>query len=248
MGANDRRVAPFAPESAAFRAARGVRLFHACVRHQLRNTDPRWPEAAVGAPVNQEDLLATLAVFTVVVIDALHSMGAQISDTDVLGYVHTWLVVGYVLGIDYECLFKVPDRERDVAPLNYEELRAFLQRYSDRRCGFSLSGTRLAHALVEVQKKRFLGPLKQLPAASMRYFIGDVRADQLSLPSPRGFRFVFAVMKRFTIVRTWACHTRLIAWFLRRRTYGLYRIYIRGEHGDRPPWRIDQLTKRLPSG
>ena len=63
-----------------FAAARGVRLFHAAVRHMIM-TDPvsSWDVDKLGMPVNQEDLLGTLVVFTVVVVRALETMGVDVT-------------------------------------------------------------------------------------------------------------------------------------------------------------------------
>ena len=64
---------PFGPDTYAYRAPHGVRLFHAAVRHMLRN-DPTYDRAALGEPINQEDLLGTLLAFTVVVIDVARTV------------------------------------------------------------------------------------------------------------------------------------------------------------------------------
>ncbi len=58
---------------------RGVRLFHASVRRLILN-DPamHWDADELGMPVNQEDLLGTLIVFSLVVIDALEKFGVDV--------------------------------------------------------------------------------------------------------------------------------------------------------------------------
>ena len=251
MGIEDGDARPFAASTAAFRAARGVRFFHAAVRHQLGTADPKWDESRFGKPVNQEDLLATLAVFIVVVMEALRKMGARTTRADRAGYVHTWLVVGHLMGIHYEQLFPygrpptaAPDG-RPLPPLDEEELRLFLLRYTQRHCRRSDEGVLLMKALLRVQTERFPGPLKRLPPASVRYFIGKERADELEVPTGH-LSLVFGTMKVFTELRTLVYHVGWIAPVVRRRTHGLYRRYIKdATRGTRPGWRIAPLRKRF---
>ena len=88
-----RRRARSAPDTHSFRAPHGVRLFHAAVRHMLRN-DPNYDRDALGEPINQEDQLGTLLAFTVVVIDALERFGVDVSDADRDAYVQLWFTAG----------------------------------------------------------------------------------------------------------------------------------------------------------
>ena len=100
MGANDDRAAlPFAPGTHAYDAPHGVRLFHAAVRHLLRN-DAEYQRVQPGEPINQEDLLGTLTVFTVVVVEALQRFGVHLDAAQRDAYVRVWLTAGYLLGIE----------------------------------------------------------------------------------------------------------------------------------------------------
>ena len=115
-----------------------VRGFHAAIRKMLEGREPWKTEWTVpmtprndGArpgdgkpevPINQEDLLGTLTTFTVVVIESLEKMGVTVSDEHRDGYLHTWLVVGHLLGIDYDRLRSRPFN-RDLEPLTYFEMQ-----------------------------------------------------------------------------------------------------------------------------
>ena len=56
-------------------------------------TDPRWDSAALGVPINQEDLAGTLATFAWLPLEALHRLGVRIPDEDRDAYVAAWGVV-----------------------------------------------------------------------------------------------------------------------------------------------------------
>lgn len=233
---------PFRPNTRACEAARGVRLFHASVRHQLLYGGDGWDEATLGKPVNQEDLLGTLAAFTVEVLEALHRMGAQVTKTDRDGYVHLWLVVGHFLGIDYELLFpgKGSGAKTGVPPLDYEELRVLTYRIYRRNSGFSVDGCRLEDALLEMQRST-MRVLKPLPVASVRAFLGDDIADDLGVVHSRSMRHLIKVMFAFNVVRTYGYHVDWFAWLVRRRTHKLYVHFIKRARGDRPGWRMSSM-------
>jgi hypothetical protein len=69
MASDDSSKPPLDPDTRAYQAARGIRLFHGAVRHLIL-TDPgvNWHTKTQGIPINQEDLVGTLSVFTVAVI------------------------------------------------------------------------------------------------------------------------------------------------------------------------------------
>jgi ER-bound oxygenase mpaB/B'/Rubber oxygenase, catalytic domain len=86
------------------RAAVKVRLMHALVRHHVQNVQSaagRGPwTGAWGCPINQEDLTGTLLTFSLLVLDGLRKIGAQVSIEEERGYLELWRHVGGVLGID----------------------------------------------------------------------------------------------------------------------------------------------------
>jgi hypothetical protein len=246
MGSDDGGRAPFSPDTHACQAALGVRLFHASVRHQLLHDEEPWNRSKFGEPINQEDLLGVLTAFTVIVIDAMDAMGVQFARADRIAYVHTWLVIGHLMGIDYECLFpRGSGAGPGVPPLDYEELRVVLYRVFTRHGRFSVDGCRLQKALLDVQRARMPWPLKGLPGASIRFFLGDHAADDLGVPPANGTRHLFKVMVPFNAVRTLTYHVDWFAWLIRRRTYRLYARYIKSARGNRPDWRLNPLKPPL---
>ena len=109
MAFADSAAEPLRPDSRAYQAARGVRLFHGAVRHTiLAQPEFRWPQDELGVPVNQEDLLGTLAAFTVTVIESLDEMGVTCTVEDRDAYLHLWLAIGHLLGVDYDRLYREP--------------------------------------------------------------------------------------------------------------------------------------------
>ena len=249
MGAEDRKRYRkgdqknplFMPGTRACEAACGVRLFHASVRHQLLHGGEPWKVDPFGKPVNQEDLIGTLAAFTVVVLEALKKMGAQVTQGDREAYVHLWLVVGHFLGINYELLFpNGSGATAGVPPLDYEELRILTYRIYRRNSGFSVDGCRLEEALLQMQQAS-MRVLKPLPVASVRAFLGDDLADGLGVPHTKRMRHLIKLMFAFNVVRTYSYHVDWFAWLVRRRTQKLYVHFIKGARGDRPEWRMDYM-------
>jgi len=140
------------------------------------DTEPR-PEV----PINQEDLLGTLTAFTVVVIESLAKMGVKVSPEERDAYLHTWLAVGYLLGIDYDLLRVHPFRE-DLEPLTYFEMQLLRDAIFRRQAAPSPSGQILTRALIGLQEAALPRVLRPLPPAAIRRFIGDRAADMLEVP------------------------------------------------------------------
>ena len=59
-----------------------------------------WSNAADGMPCNQEELAYTLLTFGYVFLRSLRKLGLGLSDDDERAYLHTWNVMGHVLGIE----------------------------------------------------------------------------------------------------------------------------------------------------
>lgn len=94
-GGLDRDPARF---GAGIRSAQKVRLMHATIRRFLRR-DPTW-DPDWGTPINQEDLAGTLLAFSGLTLDGLEKLGVDLDDDEKRAYVHTWNVVGALLGVD----------------------------------------------------------------------------------------------------------------------------------------------------
>ena len=57
-----------------------------------------------GLPVNQDDLQGTLLLFTVAPLEALRKLDALVGPDEAEAWVHTWAVIGHLLGIDSRLL------------------------------------------------------------------------------------------------------------------------------------------------
>jgi len=131
-----------------------------------------WP-AANGVPVNQEDLLATLMTFTVIVFRALKRMGIDLTQEDQEAYLHLWAVAGDLLGItEAKLLLRQPQDVDDLTTKLQESLQA---PSADSRFLTSV----LLH---EMELAMPLGWLR-VPRAVVRFLIGARVADMVGVPA-----------------------------------------------------------------
>lgn len=152
-----------------------VRLLHAAVRAVLLGNDAPggpWPSAA-GIPVNQQDLLATLATFTVIVFRALNRMGAVVAQSEQEAYLHLWAVVGELLGIAEATRMLKPQDAQSLTTHLQESLQAPTE-----------NGVRLMAILLD--EMEFAMPLGwlRIPRTLVRFLIGDRIAEMLAVPRP----------------------------------------------------------------
>jgi ER-bound oxygenase mpaB/B'/Rubber oxygenase, catalytic domain len=158
-------------------AVRRVRVMHAAIRHHVARLDPG------GVAVNQEELLGTLLSFTWPPFRALEKYGLPLGGADRDAYLFTWSVIGALLGIREDLL---PLRAEDLAPLD----RSFRARYQ----GPSEDGVVLTDALVRVMQgylPAWLGFLRPVPPATIRYLVGDDVADLVAVPPAGWARHLF---------------------------------------------------------
>lgn len=81
-------------------AATKVRFLHARVRQRIMNgKDAKHFAETVGTPINQEDLLATLCLFSIAPLSSLDRMGVRVSAREREDFVALWRHVGYYMGI-----------------------------------------------------------------------------------------------------------------------------------------------------
>lgn len=154
---------------AGVRSAQKVRLMHAAVRHLI--VEHGW-DAELGLPVNQEDMLGTLLTFSAVILDGLRKLGFVVADADAEAYLHTWNVIGVLMGVSPDLV--PPD------PRSADLLGLAIDRRHIAPCP---AGRELAAALLSMLQETNPGPLANMPVSMMRFFLGDTRADVLGLPS-----------------------------------------------------------------
>ncbi|TNE43105.1 MAG: DUF2236 domain-containing protein [Deltaproteobacteria bacterium] len=88
----------FTPEGYGWRSCQKVRLLHAAVRTMILRSGC-WDKEAWGVPINQQEMIGTLYGFSILVLDGLRELGAEISDADREDFYYRWQAVGEWLGI-----------------------------------------------------------------------------------------------------------------------------------------------------
>ncbi|HEX6291063.1 MAG TPA: oxygenase MpaB family protein [Herpetosiphonaceae bacterium] len=148
-----------------------VRLMHAAVRYLIRQTG-RWDEATLGVPINQEDLLGTLMVFSYGIIWGLRELGTHVTDEQAEDYLYAWRVIGSILGID-----------PTVMPTCCEDAHALSLKIAQRQHGPSPEGVQMTRALLQMHADLIPGTtFDGIVPALIRKTIGDEIADWLDIP------------------------------------------------------------------
>lgn len=217
------------PGERGFADVRHVRLMHAAVRWLIQN-DPRvqW-DPAWGTPINQEDLLETLLTFTEIVFEVFDRTGIVYSEDDADAYLHTWSLIGHYLGIRH-----------DLLPLTRSQTSVLMPIVRRRQFGPSESGPVLMAALLE-QGTRLAPPgLRGLPAATVRYYVGDATADLLHVPKADWTRNLFGPLadlsRRVSLEKL---HGRLLQAVSEKIGFGMLALAVRAErYGDRPAFEV----------
>lgn len=151
------------------RSIQKVRLMHAAVR-KLAPTAPTW-QTAYGTPVNQEDLAGTLMSFSWVVLDGLQRLGIQVSNDDREAYLHSWLVVGQLLGVLPEML-----------PKDTADAEMLVDSITRRQFGASPEGQEMTGALTKMMADVVPGTMfRYVPPLLVRYFLGQQHAAWLGI-------------------------------------------------------------------
>ncbi len=161
------------PQGRGVRAAQKIRLLHAAIRQLIRSSaQPAWDDAFYGKPVNQEDLAGTLMTFSVVTLDAVERLGQPVSPAEADAWIHTWNVVGHLLGVRPE-LF----------PRSRSDGEGLMDAIRDRQWGRSDDGKKLIVPLVGLMQGYIPGNVFDgLPIALIRHLSGEQCADLLGLP------------------------------------------------------------------
>jgi hypothetical protein len=240
MTRGDESREPMSPGTPGSEAARGVRLFHAAVRHMV--LAGQW-DNSFGHPVNQEDLLGTLVVFTVVVLDSLDKMGVSVDADDAEAYVHLWMVVGYLLGIDFSLLRTAGPGQS--AELTLPELRLVRDAIFRRNARASADGQSLTAALMHLMESTMPPGFRQFPAAASRVLLGDEYGDLLEVPlAGAPIRLAFHLTRPVTRLVSGGLVQRVLARPIQEGTTRMYRQWIGAHRGERPPWSIDDPEVR----
>ena len=136
-----------------------------------------WQTARDGLPCNQEELAYTLLTFGYVYLRGLRTLGLRLPALDEAAFLHTWNVVGHLLGI-----------ERDLMPTSLDQaatLFARLQEDGRRHPYFPDPRPALADALMRTMQNDIpFRLLKPFPVLLTRYLCSTASATDLGLTSP----------------------------------------------------------------
>lgn len=227
---------PLGPATRGFHGARGVRLMHAAVRAFITldaEASQRYDVESLGIPINQEDLLGTLLTFTVVVFDALERMGIAVDPADADAYLHTWCVIGHLLGI-----------RPDLLPLDMEAARELDRRIRSRQQRPSAEGVALMDALRSEMRTHMPRLLRRFPDALVYEFIGSDAARGLNVPDPGPSRVLVEIMQRGGWIWSRAPGRAARNWLSRVLARRMIRSYIDEGRGDRPAWDYTRYVER----
>lgn len=155
-----------------------VRLMHAGVRLLLRQSG-RFRIDLWGEPINQHDMLGTLLLFSVVVIEGLAQLGYRTPAADAEALLQLWRYAGHLMGV-----------EGDLLPGSLSEARRYAEMIQatqgppdddSRALVRALLFSPVASARTEKQR-RFAERRVTVGAALMRHFLGEELADRLEIP------------------------------------------------------------------
>ncbi len=164
-----------------------VRLMHAQVRRLVERSG-RWQRDTWGAPINQFDMLATVLLFSVALVEGLRDLGYRIANEEAEDVVHLWRHVGLIMGVNPELL---PESFADASA------RAALIRSAEgppdddsRALTAALFDARQGVLVGAGSSPQAAGRHKAAMQAACRRLIGDPLADALALPRSRFDRVV----------------------------------------------------------
>jgi hypothetical protein len=150
-----------APGGMGLRTAQKVRLMHAAVRHLVRARDAEpWDAAALGVPINQEDLAATLMTFSYVVLEGLGRLGIDVPANQKSAFLYAWQTIGAVMGVDARLI-----------PADLDEAWSLTNTIAARQIRGSKEGKQLTAALVEGLEGLLPLGLKGFIPGGMRFFL-----------------------------------------------------------------------------
>jgi hypothetical protein len=229
-----------------------VRLMHASVRwfiesdpavEKVDNDDATgWCWSSTwGVPINQEELLGTLLTFTLVVFGALERLGVPLTADEREAYLHTWCVIGYLLGID-----------PSVLPFDLASARQLEPIIARRMQAPSEEGRELERALLSSTAALMPRLLRSVPLHLTRRCASPRALEVLGIGAPTGqgrpLRALTALENDSRLVRMVA------AWVGTELLRGL----VRAGRGTRPPfaipdalggaWGVDPRSPRLRAG
>jgi hypothetical protein len=110
--------------------------------------------------------------FSWVTLDALDTIGILVTPQEREAYIHTWNVVGHLLGL-----------ERRMLPESFDDAGRLWARVAERQHQPSTEGQELTRALLQMLEYTLPGTaFDGLPSSIMRHLMGNDVADMLGVP------------------------------------------------------------------
>lgn len=178
------------PEGKGIVTIQKVRLIHASIRYFLLHekfNPAGWDAIQYGKPINQEDLAGTLMSFGPLVLKGLEQLGINLTDAQIEGYMHSWKVIGYLMGIDEEFL-----------PDTYEEGWNLGVTIMKHQAAASEHGKELTRACINFLKHILPGSIfDDVPEYMVWFFVQDIsKAIDLDLAECLGVKGEHEVRSR----------------------------------------------------
>jgi mpaB/rubber oxygenase-like protein len=172
------KPAGLAPGGRGIRTAQKVRLMHAAVRNLIAQNG-QW-DPALGEPINQEDMAATMLAFSVITLRALPKLGYTPSPRETQAYYHSWRVVGHIMGIQGELL-----------PESYEEGERLFDKIAQRHFHWSQEGAEMTQALLSLLDHVTPGNLfDDLGEVLIHHLLGSFTADAAGVPRKQDLKSI----------------------------------------------------------
>ncbi len=164
--------------------AQKLRLAHARIRVQFstQKTPNDWNYGKLGQPINQEDLAEALMHFGMSTVDGLEKVGIRQTDVERAATLEAWRAVGFLLG-----------QVDELQPTSVAEALWLRDTIMKRNMGKTMEGGSLINEMLTILAEAMPWPYKKVPAALMRYQLGDEIADMVSVPDPKFWVWFFRV-------------------------------------------------------
>ncbi|RZJ62260.1 MAG: DUF2236 domain-containing protein [Acidovorax sp.] len=162
-----------------------------------------WDVADDGLPCNQEELAYTLLTFGYVFLRSLHKLGIGLPRHDEEAYLHTWNVVGHVLGIERSLMVETMEHGKVLMAQMQARGRADPIAPDPRPA--------LGQALMQTMAKYLPWDIvKPFPRLMTRYLCGSATASDLGLTQPVPWSSALLFWVVLTVARVLDAVARLV--------------------------------------
>jgi hypothetical protein len=145
------------------RAIQKVRMMHAAIRLFSKKSGVMPEDGSWGEPINLEEMAGTLVAFSAIAMQGIEKLGVNLSIGEKDAYMHTWRVIGNMLGIKDEFIPK--DVESAYEQWSKLDIRNFAR---------TEAGVELMKSHVDFLEKMIPGKIVDgVVPAMMRYLMGN---------------------------------------------------------------------------